>query len=89
MGKKKWSFAVIFDKVSDIIAEKNNIEKNEIELESNLINDLSFDSLDTAEILMEIEKEFGINFDKGIYSAELNDVRIVEDLVNLIYKMVN
>lgn len=89
MKKKRWSLAAIFDKVSDIIAEKNNIEKNEIELESHLINDLSFDSLDTAEILMEIEKEFGINFNKGIYSAELNDVRIVENLVNLIYKMAN
>jgi acyl carrier protein len=51
----------IFDKVQEIIAEKLDLEAGEISTESNFINDLGADSLDTVEIIMEFEREFDIS----------------------------
>ncbi len=48
----------IREKVISIIAEQMNIEKSEISDETSFINDLNADSLDTVELVMELEDEF-------------------------------
>ena len=52
--------AEIIDKVQAIIAEKLSVDAAEVTPEKSFTNDLGADSLDTVELIMEFEKEFGI-----------------------------
>lgn len=54
---------MVFEKCRDIIAEQMGINPDTIKPESNLVEDIGADSLDTVEILMNIENEFGIELD--------------------------
>ncbi len=51
----------IEQRVIDIVAEQLGVEKEKIARESNFVNDLGADSLDTVELVMELEEEFEIN----------------------------
>lgn len=48
-------------RVRSIIVEKLNVDEAEIEMNASFVNDLGADSLDAVELIMEFEKEFGIN----------------------------
>jgi acyl carrier protein len=48
------------DKVKSIIAEQLGVKKEEITEQSKFIDDLGADSLDTVELVMALEEEFGI-----------------------------
>jgi len=48
------------DKVKGIIAEQLGVKKEEITEQSKFIDDLGADSLDTVELVMALEEEFGI-----------------------------
>jgi acyl carrier protein len=48
------------EKVKEIIAEQLGVKKEEIKGESSFIDDLGADSLDTVEVVMALEEEFGI-----------------------------
>ena len=50
----------VAQKVKSIIVEKLGVEENEVTNEASFTNDLGADSLDTVELIMEFEKEFGI-----------------------------
>ncbi|GAP71973.1 acyl carrier protein [Candidatus Symbiothrix dinenymphae] len=50
----------IAERVKDLIADKLSVEKSEVTPEANFINDLGADSLDTVELIMDFEKEFGM-----------------------------
>jgi acyl carrier protein len=51
----------IASRVRDIIADKLNVDTNEVTDEASFTNDLGADSLDTVELIMEFEKEFDIS----------------------------
>jgi acyl carrier protein len=53
-----------------------------VTLESNLTNDLGADSLDSVELLMKAEREYGIK----IQDEETSSIRTVGDLYNIILK---
>lgn len=48
-------------KVKEIIADKLGVDESEVKNEASFANDLGADSLDTVELIMEFEKEFGIS----------------------------
>ncbi len=48
-------------KVKAIIVEKLGVDESEVKNEASFANDLGADSLDTVELIMEFEKEFGIS----------------------------
>jgi len=48
------------DRLKDIISEQLGVKKEEIKPESSFIDDLGADSLDTVELVMALEEEFGI-----------------------------
>ncbi|MBP5306668.1 MAG: acyl carrier protein [Paludibacteraceae bacterium] len=50
----------IEEKVKSIIVDKLGVDQNEVTPEASFTNDLGADSLDTVELIMEFEKEFGI-----------------------------
>ena len=49
-----------FDKVKDIIIDKLGVEEEKIKSEASFVDDLAADSLDTVELIMQLEEEFGI-----------------------------
>ena len=51
----------IASKVQKIIVDKLGVEESEVTNEASFTNDLGADSLDTVELIMEFEKEFGIS----------------------------
>ncbi len=48
------------EKVKSIIAEQLGVKKEEVTEQSKFIDDLGADSLDTVELVMALEEEFGI-----------------------------
>lgn len=50
----------IQDRVIDIVAEQLGVEKEKVSRETSFVNDLGADSLDTVELVMELEEEFDI-----------------------------
>ena len=50
--------AEIEAKVVDIVSEQMSVEKAEISRDTSFVNDLNADSLDTVELVMELEDEF-------------------------------
>ena len=51
----------VAEKVVNIVAEQLGVDKEKIKKESNFVNDLGADSLDTVELVMELEEEFDIS----------------------------
>ncbi len=52
--------ADIASRVKEIIADKLGVEASEVVENASFTNDLGADSLDTVELIMELEKEFNI-----------------------------
>ena len=50
----------IRDRVKAIIVDKLGVDETEVTPEATFTNDLGADSLDTVELIMELEKEFNI-----------------------------
>ena len=53
--------ATIEERVIDIVSEQLGVDKDKITLETSFVNDLGADSLDTVELVMELEEEFDIS----------------------------
>ena len=51
----------VASRVKAIIVDKLGVEESEVTTEASFTNDLGADSLDTVELIMEFEKEFGIS----------------------------
>jgi acyl carrier protein len=51
----------LFEKLKDLIADKLEVEKDKITLESRFREDLGADSLDTYELLYAIDSELGVS----------------------------
>ena len=49
-----------FDKVKEVVIDKLGVDEAAITDEAHFVNDLGADSLDTVELIMEFEEEFGI-----------------------------
>ena len=53
--------ASIEERVIDIVSEQLGVNKDQVSRETSFVNDLGADSLDTVELVMELEEEFDIN----------------------------
>ena len=49
------------ERVSKIVAEQMGVDKAKVTPETSFVNDLGADSLDTVELVMELEDEFDIS----------------------------
>ncbi len=72
----------IAEKVSNIIAEKLGIELSQVTPTASFTNDLGADSLDTVELIMGFEQEFGIT----IPDEDAEKITTVADAVSYIEK---
>ena len=78
----------IESKVKAIIVDKLGVDEAEVKPEASFTNDLGADSLDTVELIMEFEKEFGISIpdDKAETMQVHRRERKVIDLLKLFCK---
>ncbi|WP_341788693.1 acyl carrier protein [Rickettsia endosymbiont of Lasioglossum villosulum] len=70
----------IEQKAIKIIADNQGKKIEEISVDSRFAEDLGVDSLSTVEIMMEIEKEFGVD----VPDEEATKIKKVADVVNYI-----
>ena len=48
------------DKVKEVIMDKLGVDEDKIITEASFVDDLGADSLDTVELIMQLEEEFGM-----------------------------
>ena len=53
--------ASVLERVTEIVSEQLGVDKDKISAETSFVTDLGADSLDTVELVMELEEEFDIN----------------------------
>lgn len=71
------------DKIKDIIVDKLGIDEEKVTPEASFKDDLGADSLDIAELVMELEDEF----DMEIPDEEAENINTVGDALNFIDKI--
>ena len=67
---------IVYKIIKDILTD--DVEK--IKPEAKLIDDLGADSLTAVEIVMEIEKELGVDID----DSEVEKIVTVQDIINIV-----
>lgn len=70
----------IKSKIKGIIVEKNGVDALEVTDTANFETDLGMDSIDRVELLIEVEKEFGIT----IQDDEAEKVSNLSDYITLV-----
>ena len=84
LNKRKMSQS-IEEKVWKIIVERLGVDESEVTLEASFTNDLGADSLDTVELIMELEKEFNIS----IPDEQAEQIQTVGDAVSYLESQIN
>ena len=75
--------SAIESKVKAIIVDKLGVEESQVTPDASFTADLNADSLDTVELIMEFEKEFGIS----IPDEDTTKINTVQDVVAYIEKL--
>jgi acyl carrier protein len=70
------------DRVKSIIVEQLGVDAEEVSPDASFVEDLGADSLDTVELIMAFEEEFGVE----ISDDEAEKIRKVRDAVDYIEK---
>ncbi len=74
----------IASKVTAIIVDKLGVDESEVRPDASLTNDLGADSLDTVELIMEFENQFGLSIPDNIaekISTVGDAIKYIEDNV--------
>ena len=75
---------MIFDKIKDIIIEQLQVDEADVTMDTNLMKDLSADSLDAVEIIMAIEDEYDIE----IPDEDAERFQTIGDIVSYVEKAI-
>lgn len=70
----------VFEEVKEIIVKYIKIDENKITLESSLNEDLDADSIDIADVVMDIEEKYNFEFS----DEDAENVKTIKDLVSII-----
>ena len=73
------------EQVIDIIVNKLGVERETVVDSASFTNDLGADSLDTVELIMEFEREFGIN----IPDNQAEQISTVGEAISFVENAVN
>lgn len=72
----------ILEKVVQIVGDQMGVDQAEISADTSFIDDLNADSLDTVELVMELEDEF----DMSIPDEEAEKLKTIGDAVEYVEK---
>ncbi|MDD2870287.1 acyl carrier protein [Neomegalonema sp.] len=72
----------VAERVKKIVVNYLNVDEGKVTLEASFIDDLGADSLDTVELVMAFEEEFGVE----IPDDAAESIQTVGDAVNFITK---
>ncbi len=75
----------IFEEVKETICQQLKAKPEDITLETSFIDDLGADSLDSIELVVELEEKFGIE----IPDEDAQEMHTVGDVVNYIGKKIS
>ena len=71
---------MVLDQIKEILKDTMDIDESKITLDAKLKEDLELDSLDSVELIMSAEEEFGI----VIPDEDVMNFKTVNDIVNYI-----
>ena len=71
---------MVLDQIKKILVETMDFEEEKVTLDAKLKDDLNLDSLDSVELIMSAEEEFGIE----IPDEDVMNFKTVNDIVNYI-----
>ena len=71
---------MVFEKVSEIIVDQLECDKDEVTMEASITEDLGADSLDVVDLVMSIEESFDIE----IPDEDVEGIKTVGDIVKYI-----
>lgn len=69
---------MIFEKLTELLAEQFSVESDTITMDTSFENDLGADSLDLVELSMALEEEFGV---EEMSEEDAAGIKTVGDLV--------
>ncbi|MDR2346962.1 MAG: acyl carrier protein [Planctomycetaceae bacterium] len=75
--------SAVVDELVKIIANRFGVEESTIKPETDILNDLGADSLEIAELLIEIEDKLSVSIDE----SEVQSLTTVADVINYVEKV--
>ena len=78
--KEEEKMSTVFDRVKKVVVDQLGVEEGLVTPEASFTQDLGADSLDTVELVMAFEEEFGVE----IPDEEAEKIATVQDAVNYI-----
>lgn len=70
----------VFDDVVDVVVEQLSVPKENVKMESNIIEDLGADSLDVVELVMALEEKFDVE----IPDSDAEKPKTIADVVTFV-----
>ena len=70
----------VFEDVVDVVVEQLSVPKENVKMESNIIEDLGADSLDVVELVMALEEKFDVE----IPDSDAEKLKTIADVVTFV-----
>ncbi len=70
----------MFEQVKEILVSTTNCDEEKVTLNASLKDDLGIDSLDSVEVVLELESQFNVK----ISDDELGNINTVEDIIKIL-----
>ncbi len=80
---KKFSKEQIFNKLTEILEDEFEIEKDAIVEDANLFTDLDLDSIDAVDLAVRLQQFT----EKRLSPEEFKQIKTVSDVVNAVYSL--
>ena len=81
----KYTSNVIYNKIVTILVNDFQQDISVLSLDTNLIKDLDFDSLDYADLYAKLEESLKLK--ERVHILEVIKLRTIEDIINLVMKL--
>ena len=73
-------FALTLEKIADIVSKQLGADIDDIDENTNIMDDLGADSLDVVEMLMAVEESFGV----AVPDEEIPNLKTVRDIIEYV-----
>ena len=70
----------MFEKIADIVSKQLGADIDDIDENTNIMDDLGADSLDVVEMLMAVEESFGV----AVPDEEIPNLKTVRDIIEYV-----